>query len=385
MQCFFLINASCSKINNSEGSVIVNKIIFDHNHPVNHELVEFENAKKFTNSMLENVKFITVFCKFGAMPTAKSLFNDAAQISNWLDQQKENNSHWIMKPEKVENWIHYSDCVLNNVTHKTNHYSMALSLIVGFNNNHQNILLAQALLADEIKAINIQPLVILIDTDPAINTAIYQDEINQLVYYVANKVISVNIKSLDDENLQFSLQKHSANDLQTTLKQMIELVKSDNIKKIWAINIGNLLKTKHYIILLHNSNAKFHIWLLPSQWFCTNEIRMKEPFLATDKFSEKKVTYGKLHGIYKKALCKALQKHTKSQQLISLLQDFVNKSDESNSNSQQDNDSVNDDYSINNVDDKKENIIPLKNPKMHHNKGRPTEMWNAWPLLESLQ
>ncbi|CAG8764329.1 10394_t:CDS:2, partial [Cetraspora pellucida] len=59
MQCLFLINASCLKINNPEGSVIVNKIIFDYNYPVNYELVEFENAKKFTNLMLEDIKFMT--------------------------------------------------------------------------------------------------------------------------------------------------------------------------------------------------------------------------------------------------------------------------------------------------------------------------------------
>ncbi|CAG8745337.1 23145_t:CDS:2 [Cetraspora pellucida] len=267
MQCFFLINTFCPKINNPEGSVIVNKIIFDYNYPVNHKLVELENAKKFTNLMLEDV----------------------------------------------------------------------------------------------VKATNIQPLVIFTDTDSADNTTIYQfltltilkiqlNEINQSVYYVANKVISINIEGLDDENLQFSLQEHSANDLQTMFKQMIKLVGSDNIKEIWAINIGNSLKTKHYIILLHNRSYLCS---------CLSIIHHKEPFLAADKFSEEvqnqlccpsiqylsicskdkfennqtileqKVIYRKLHGIYKKALCKALQKHTKFQQLISLLQDFVNKSNES--------------------------------------------------------
>ncbi|GBB96795.1 hypothetical protein RclHR1_28360003 [Rhizophagus clarus] len=86
-------------------------------------------------------------------------------MSDWLDQQKEKDSRWIvarewdddnalthllwMTPEQVENWIQFSDCVLNDVTHKTNRYRMALSLLVGFDQNCQNILLAQALLADE--------------------------------------------------------------------------------------------------------------------------------------------------------------------------------------------------------------------------------------------
>lgn len=54
-----------------------------------------------------------------------------------------------MTPTQVENWIQYTDCVLNDVTHKTNRYGMALSLFVRFDNNRHNILLAQALLADE--------------------------------------------------------------------------------------------------------------------------------------------------------------------------------------------------------------------------------------------
>ncbi|CAG8760605.1 8023_t:CDS:1, partial [Cetraspora pellucida] len=55
---------------------------------------------------------------------------------------------WIT-PMQIKNWIQYSDCVLNDVTHKTNRYGMVLILFVGFNNNYCNVLLAQDLLADE--------------------------------------------------------------------------------------------------------------------------------------------------------------------------------------------------------------------------------------------
>jgi len=55
---------------------------------------------------------------------------------------------WIT-PNQVQNWIQFCDCVLNDVTHKTNRYGMPLSLFVGFNQNRENILLAQALLMDE--------------------------------------------------------------------------------------------------------------------------------------------------------------------------------------------------------------------------------------------
>jgi hypothetical protein len=48
-----------------------------------------------------------------------------------------------MTPEQVKNWIQFSDCVINNITHKTNWYEMALSLFVGFDQNMQNIIFAQ--------------------------------------------------------------------------------------------------------------------------------------------------------------------------------------------------------------------------------------------------
>ncbi|CAG8723483.1 15126_t:CDS:1, partial [Racocetra fulgida] len=60
---------------------------------------------------------------------------------------------------------------------------------------------------------------------------------------------------------------------------------------------------------------------------------------------EQKAVYKKLHGVYKKALNKALQNSLKSQQLISLLQKFVEQSDSDedlqiNTNSDQDKNSV---------------------------------------------
>ena len=230
LNCPFSINISCPKNKNPEGFVTINKINETHNHPLNRQLIEFEEAKKFTPEMIEDVKFMTIYCKFGATaqrkflegkfpshpiyskdlyaviqkfrPSAKSLSNDAAQVSNWLDQEKEKDSRWVvvrgwdddntltylfwMTPIQVENWIHYSDCVINDVTHKTNRYGMALSLIVGFNNNRRNILLAQALLIDEsleshvwmftqlTKSTGLQPLVIITDADPAVDAAIRQ-------------------------------------------------------------------------------------------------------------------------------------------------------------------------------------------------------------------
>ncbi|CAG8625612.1 3683_t:CDS:2, partial [Funneliformis mosseae] len=83
--------------------------------------IEFEDGKKFTTSILDDVKFMTISCKFRVTaqrrflegkypsyliylkdlyaviqsfhPTSKSLSNDTVQVSNWLDQQKAMDSH----------------------------------------------------------------------------------------------------------------------------------------------------------------------------------------------------------------------------------------------------------------------------------------------------
>lgn len=41
---------------------------------------------------------------------------------------------WML-PIQIGNQIHYSDCIFNNVTHKTNHHGMALLLFFRFDNH----------------------------------------------------------------------------------------------------------------------------------------------------------------------------------------------------------------------------------------------------------
>jgi len=178
--------------------------------------------------MMDDVQFLTEYCKMGATaqrrylegkyptheffskdlyaairkfrPTSKSLSNDAAQVSDWLDKQKEQDPRWVvarnwdddntlthlmwMTPKQVEDWIQFSDCVINDVTHKTNRYRMALSLFVEFNRDMQNIIFAQGLIIDESKqshswlfnqianATGIHPTVIITDADLAVDAAI---------------------------------------------------------------------------------------------------------------------------------------------------------------------------------------------------------------------
>lgn len=66
-------------------------------------------------------------------------------------------------------------------------------------------------------------------------------------------------------------------------------------KNITSLTITRIRNNSHlcsclYIILyigtmLATSNAKFHIRLLPSRWYCTNVL---EPFLVADKYTKSK-------------------------------------------------------------------------------------------------
>jgi hypothetical protein len=89
-----------------------------------------------------------------------------------------------MTLEQVENWIQFSNYIINDITHKTNRYRMVLLLFVGFDRAMQNIILVQGLIMDESKqshswlferiaaTTSIHPTVIITDSDPAVDAAI---------------------------------------------------------------------------------------------------------------------------------------------------------------------------------------------------------------------
>ena len=104
--------------------------------------------------------------------------------------------------------------------------------------------------------------------------------------------------------------------------------------------------------MLVTKMAFFHIQFIPSRWYDDNKNVTQEPFLVADKFTQDNITYnyeeftnsntslylfnqnnnefceerlmiieqkfiyGKLHGMYKKALNKALRSNSKSEKLI---------------------------------------------------------------------
>jgi hypothetical protein len=124
MSCPWCVNASCPKMNNPDSTIFVNKIVDEHNHDLNIETIAFRKDKRFSDEMMDDIQFLTQHCKMGATaqrkylegkypshtfyskdiyaaikkfkPTAKSLLNDAANMSDWLDRQKESNPRWII-------------------------------------------------------------------------------------------------------------------------------------------------------------------------------------------------------------------------------------------------------------------------------------------------
>src|ERR1043165_5000380 len=158
--CPWHVNASCPNTNNPNSAIFIKTIVDEHNHDLSIESAAFREDKRFSDEIMEDIQFLTQHCRIGATaqrrylegkypshpiysndlyaaikrfhPTTKSLSNDAAQMSNWLDEQKKKDSRWIvargwdddntlthllwMMPEQVENWIQFSDCVINDIT-----------------------------------------------------------------------------------------------------------------------------------------------------------------------------------------------------------------------------------------------------------------------------
>ncbi|CAG8853470.1 44687_t:CDS:1, partial [Gigaspora margarita] len=122
--CQWHVNASCPKYKNPDFLIFINKVINEHNYELNIDAIEFEQAKKFSKEMMDDIEFLTKQCKMSATaqkrflegkypskpiyskdlyaaiskfrPTSKSLLNDATRMSNWLDSQKEKDPRWIV-------------------------------------------------------------------------------------------------------------------------------------------------------------------------------------------------------------------------------------------------------------------------------------------------
>ncbi|CAB5385702.1 unnamed protein product [Rhizophagus irregularis] len=161
-------------------------------------------------------------------------------------------------PYQVKNWVKYFDCIINYVTHKTNCYGMALSLIVGFNNDRKNLILAQGLLIDESldshiwifnNTTGIQPVVIITDSDPAVDAAIRQ---------VFTSTYPIHCVFYISHNLDKNLRKLLANDYQSFIHSfyscrngITESIFQQRFEKL----IEDYPKAKNYLEYLYKTKS----------------------------------------------------------------------------------------------------------------------------------
>ncbi|CAB4440669.1 unnamed protein product [Rhizophagus irregularis] len=57
LNCPFFVNASYPKNKNPQGFVFINKLNESHNHPLNRSMIKFEDAKRFTPEMIDDIRF----------------------------------------------------------------------------------------------------------------------------------------------------------------------------------------------------------------------------------------------------------------------------------------------------------------------------------------
>ncbi|PKK73586.1 hypothetical protein RhiirC2_709524 [Rhizophagus irregularis] len=174
----------------------------------------------------------------------------------------------------------------------------------------------------------------------------HRDEMNQSLYYVA-MLVERNCEVMEEELLTKNSDEASLP--QATLKQIISYV---------GLNNSSIICRHYFQVMLTTKEAVFHIRFIPMRWYNEDRNAVQESFITADKFLqdnqqieyntdefvsslclfdqnnndyceerltvlEQRIVYGKLHGVYKKALNKALQTTSKSEQLISLLQEFA--------------------------------------------------------------
>jgi hypothetical protein len=224
-QCAWNANFNCAK-----NSQIIFLTTFNNSH--NHEL--FPDSEKFSSKYrqipdyaLEEVRFLTQYgnlsittqrkllkAKFPDLPildcdlanaiqkfkVKSDVTNDAFYLLRSLFQKKSNDPNWFvefqldqenrltqffwMNSSQIDLWLEYHDIIMNDNTHKTNCYQMPLSLFLIVDNNTRSRLVAQALVSDETtesykwilectkNATMTEPLVFVIDADPAVDAAV---------------------------------------------------------------------------------------------------------------------------------------------------------------------------------------------------------------------
>ncbi|CAB4377810.1 unnamed protein product [Rhizophagus irregularis] len=91
----FVINASYPKSKNPENFVFINKIIDKHSHLLDGSMVEFE----LSPLIIEDIKVMTVSCKFGA--TAQRKFLEGKYLTHPVYSHELYNAIQKFRPTKI--------------------------------------------------------------------------------------------------------------------------------------------------------------------------------------------------------------------------------------------------------------------------------------------
>ncbi|CAG8615798.1 7143_t:CDS:2, partial [Racocetra fulgida] len=252
-----------------------------------------------------------------------------------------------MTPEQVEHWIQFSDCVLNDVIHKMNHYDMVLSMFVRFNRNRYNILFAQALLPDEstesyvwmfeeiLKATNKQLVVIILDADSVVDSAVHQETFERRFENIRQNFSDA---SSYLEVLYRNKLLHSSNvslrELMGEIYQLLDLQDKKEEYNFWKLAISCIRSQEKTNFLFKKIDKCLERILTPIMLQKQhNEINQTVYYEANKLLNDDIEVYGELYSVYKKALNKALTSRSNSQLLINLLKEFTDNIDESSENS----------------------------------------------------
>ncbi|CAG8814505.1 25909_t:CDS:2, partial [Gigaspora margarita] len=369
--------------NNPESQIRINKIINSHNHLLSIEQINFEENKKFSPEMLEDIKFLTSHCKFRATVQRKFL---EGNTNSYIEVLYRNKTYWahcfiqfkftggMISTSRIESvnsclkrLLHSSNislCELMDEVHRLldmqdqkeeyNFWKLAIPCIRSQNKTNFLFKKINGCLERILTPIMLQK---------------HRDKINQSVYYEANEFMTDDIErhchnEQENETYDTSLVEMQ----QILLNELIYLVGGmDNITNIWSVKVESFMNADKFY-----EEKSIEETGSPTAYLCAFNQDNRNFLEESLSLLQQRKVYGELYSIYKKALNKVLKSQTKSQQLIDLLQEFTEKIELSENSSEDSSEVLSEDSSEDEVDSDKENQkFILLNPKKRRRKGRP--------------
>ncbi|CAG8840285.1 2596_t:CDS:2, partial [Gigaspora margarita] len=275
--CPWHVNASCSKLKNPNSLVFINKIIDTHNHELSVDAITFEQEKKFSNEMINDIEFLTQHCRIGT--TIQRRYLEAFKFTGGMIA--------ISRIEGI------------NACLKRLLYNSNISLCELMHEIHK--LLDQEDKQNQYRYWKL--------TIPTVKNIVHANFLFMESLYYSASLLDRDIAFDNEAEIVISdAEEDYIENPKATLQQLLEIIEPDNINEIWEIKIE--------ISLQENDKLMTYLYAID-----------KEKIDLTKKQTniyEQKVLYGTLYGMYKKALQKALQTKSNSRRLIEVLQKFTN-------------------------------------------------------------